>query len=417
MLRRAFLFLIGTLTLAGCGGQNVPYGGYQPQSITSTPRPGGAPGRSGSGRVVILLPLSGPLGNLGPPMLQAAQLALPPGGGPTLESKDTGGTPEGAAAAAKAAIAEGAGLILGPLTSAETAAVAPIAREAGIPVLAFTNASSQGQPGVWTLGITPAQQVRRLVAAAQVQGKTQFAALVPDTDFGRALADALTETCASAGLPPPTVRLHGTGMAAISTATREIADYGSRRGPIDARIKAARAQHDADGRREAAQLARSSVPPPPFNALLIGAVREDLQLLASVLPYYDVYGSQVQFMGPALWAVPSSGAAAMQGAWFAAPDTAARAPLEQAYSAKYNVPPPPLADLSFDAASIARVLASQGGFSTAALTQPAGFAGVDGWLALEPNGHVRRGLAVFRIERGGPAIVEPAPQSSSVPGT
>lgn len=78
-------------------------------------------------------------------------------------------------------------------------------------------------------------------------------------------------------------------------------------------MKAARAQGTPEGRRHAAELTRSSVAPPPFNALLLGAVRDDLQLLASMLPYYDVDRSQVQFMGPALWATPASGAGSMQG--------------------------------------------------------------------------------------------------------
>jgi branched-chain amino acid transport system substrate-binding protein len=51
-----------------------------------------------------------------------------------------------------------------------------------------------------------------------------------------------------------------------------------------------------------------------------------------------------------------------------------------------------------------------------ALTQGSGFIGVDGWLALLPDGQVRRALAVFDIERGGPQMVEPAPQSGNVPG-
>ena len=146
-------------------------------------RPGGPAGQ----RVAILLPLSGPRADIGQAMLHAAQLALDGPGAPPLDVKDTGGTPDGAAAAAQAAIAEGAGLILGPLTSPETAAVAPVARAANVAVLAFTNDPSQAQPGVWTLGITPGQQVRRLVAAAQAQGKSQFAALLPDTDFGHAM--------------------------------------------------------------------------------------------------------------------------------------------------------------------------------------------------------------------------------------
>jgi branched-chain amino acid transport system substrate-binding protein len=332
---------------------------------------------------------------------------------PPLDARDTRGTPEGAAVAARSAIAEGTGLILGPLMAAETSAVAPIARQAGVAVLAFTNASSLAQPGVWTLGITPDQQVRRLVSSAAAQGRTQFAALLPDNDFGRAMGEALTRACASAGLPPPNVRMHGAGMAAITAATRDISGYGNRRGPIDAQIKAARALNTPEGRRHGAELARSSIPPPPFNALLLGATGEALQEVAAMLPYYDVDRRAAQIMGPAIWSSPASGSGVMEGAWYAAPDPAARAGLEQSFSAKYGAPPPPLADLAFDAASIARLLATQSGFSAAALTQPAGFVGADGWLALLPDGQVRRGLAVFRVERGGAQMIEPAPQGAA----
>ena len=62
------------------------------------------------------------------------------------------------------------------------------------------------------------------------------------------------------------------------------------------------------------------------------------------------------------------------------------------------------------------MLAGRGGFSIGALTQPAGFVGADGWFALQSDGQVRRALAVFTIERGGPQMVEPAPTSGSVPG-
>jgi hypothetical protein len=349
-------------------------------------------------------------------MQQAAELALAVPNSPQLDVKDTGGTPAGAAAAAQAALAAGDGLILGPLTSLETAAVAPLARTAGVAVLAFTNDPAQAQPGVWTLGITPGQQVRRLVAAAQGQGKTQIAALLPDNEFGRAMSDALTQAAAANGLTPPNIHLHSPGMASINSAVRELADYANRRGPIDAQIKAARALGTPEGRRQAQELAKTSIPPPSFNALLLADTRDELAEIAAVLPYYDVDRSQVQIMGPALWASRASGSGAVPGAWYAAPDPAARAGLEQDFMAKYSVPPPPLADLAYDAASIARVLAGQGGFTVAALTQRAGFAGVDGWLGLLPDGQVRRGLAVFRIERGGPQMMEPAPQSAGSPG-
>ena len=46
-----------------------------------------------------------------------------------------------------------------------------------------------------------------------------------------------------------------------------------------------------------------------------------------------------------------------------------------------------------------------------ALCRPEGYAGVDGVLALQPAGTVRRGLAVFEIQGGAPVMIEPAPAS------
>jgi len=367
-------------------------------------------------KVAILLPLTGPLADRGKDLLQAAQLASQNGTGPALDVMDTGGTPAGAAAAAQSAINAGDSLILGPLTSAETASVAPIARGANIPVLAYTNDTSQSQPGVWILGITPEQQIRRLVAAAQAQGKTQFVALLPGTDFGRAMAAGLTKAIEANGLPPATVRMHSPGMASITAVTKDLSDYANRRGPIDAKVKAARALGTSEGRHEAQELVKTPIPPPPFNVLLLADTGEALQEIAAVLPYYDVDRSMVQIIGPALWANPASGSGTVSGAWYAAPDTSTRSNLERDYTAKYGAPPSPLADLAFDSASIAAIVLSRGAADTSILTQPAGFVGVDGWLMFQPDGQVRRGLAVFRIERGGPTLIDPAPQTAGVPG-
>ena len=411
MLRRALIILLSGLALGGCTNlqtARAPAGLVGPQA--------GGPVNT-SQTVAILLPLSGPRADIGNAMLQAAQLALSGPDAPPLLVKDTQGTPAGAATAAQAAIGESAGLILGPLTSPETAAVAPLARAASIAVLAFTNDPAQAQPGVWTLGITPGQQVRRLVAAAQGQGKTQFAALLPDNDFGRTLADALNQASVAAGLPPPQIRTHAKGMAGITSAARDLSGYANRRGPIDAKIKAARALNTSEGRHEAQELSRSPIPPPSFNTLLLGDTGDELAEIAAVLPYYDIDRTAVQIMGPAIWSNPASGSGAVTGAWFAAPDPAARVGLEQSYAAKYGTSPSPAADLAYDAASIARVLAGQGGYSVAALSQPAGYVGMDGWIGLQPDGQVRRGLAVFRIERGGPTMMEPAPQSAGGAGT
>jgi hypothetical protein len=239
--------------------------------------------------------------------------------------------------------------------------------------------------------------------------------MLPDSDFGRVMANALTQAASVRGLPPPEIRQYQPTMASINQTARDLSDFANRRGPIDAQIRAARAEGTPEGRRKAQDLAQQTIPPPPFDALLLGDVGDPLAEIAAVLPYYDIDASVVHILGPALWATAGSRGGQIVGAWYAAPDPGAREALAQAYAAKYGGPPPGLADLAFDAAAIARVLVGHG-YSVGALTQPNGFSGVDGWLVLEPDGEVRRGLAVFQIERGGGArVLAPAPESPAAP--
>ncbi len=325
------------------------------------------------------------MAEIGKPMLRAAQLALSVPGSPIMDIKDTGGTPQGAAQAANDAISGGAQMLLGPLTSAETAMVAPIALRARVPVLAFTNDTGQSQPGIWTLGITPGQQVRRLVGAAQGSNHTPVAALLPDNDFGKAMGDELTRVASIQGQQAPFVRMVGSGAGDITAAVNELAGNA---GPDQ---------------------------PFPYGAIMLGSTGSDLRAFAAAFAAAKIDRARVQILGPALWVDPASGSSVMVGAWFAMPDPDARRDLIRDYMAVYKEAPPPRADLASDAASIARVLAQRGGLMATGLTQPAGFAGVDGWVGLLPDGQVRRGLAVFRVDRSRATKISDAPAGPTVP--
>jgi branched-chain amino acid transport system substrate-binding protein len=336
---------------------------------------GGFPVGTGSGaHVALLAPLSGPNAERGTSLAQAAKLALEAPGSPQLDVLDTQGTPEGAANAARTALANGAGLILGPLTAQETAAASAVATPAGVGMLAFTSEVAQQRPGVWVLGLTPEQQVRRLVGASMAQGKSHFAALLPPNDYGRAMSDALIRAATSAGAGSPEIRtVDGSSMSSANAAVRDLSGYAGRRGPLDAQIKAARAQGTPEGRKLAVELSKRSIPAPSFDALLLAATGDQLSQITSLLPYYDIDRPAVRVLGPALWANPAArGGADLNGAWFAAPDPAARAAFDQQYNAKFGQPAPGLADLAYDAAAIARVVGGSGGFSPASLARAEG---------------------------------------------
>lgn len=421
------LAIASTMALAACVAP--PLSARYAAPLNQAAAPGSSSTQAAPGRrVAILVPLSGPNAEVGRALLQAAQLSLGQPGAPPLDQQDTHGTPAGAAAAAQMALDAGAGIILGPLTGPETAAAAPVARAAGIPMLAFTSDATQAQPGVWILGITPQQQVRRLVLAVQAENKTRLAAILPPNPFGDALATGFQSTTND----PQIVRAPAT-FPGYTAALKSVSDFATRRGAIEADQRAARAdaaeaakKDQADPtRKEAIDAARNTlaeigkreVPPPPIDALFIAASGDLLGQVVPLLAFYDVGPTQVRILGPALWARDAPRQPGLAGAWFAAPAPATRAPFEQLYTARYNAPARDFASLAYDAAGIARATAAPDGFPLFSLTRAEGFAGSDGLIGLQPDGQVRRGLAIFEIDRSGAHIVQPSPTSLAIPGT
>ncbi len=122
--------------------------------------------------------------------------------------KNDKGTPEGAAAAASEAIAEGAEIIVGPISAAATSAVAPVARKANVPVLSFSNDRRVAGNGVYLLSTLPEQEVDRIVSYTVSQGRRSIAALVPNSEsaqiFETALRTSIDKQKASLASSPAT---------------------------------------------------------------------------------------------------------------------------------------------------------------------------------------------------------------------
>src|SRR6266566_736255 len=182
----------------------APVGAPQsPSAGPKLPPPAGAtrPPAAGPVKVALLVPLSGANADLGKAMLEAAQLALfnTDSERLTLVPRDTAGTADGAANAAKSAISEGAQLLIGPLLAAEVEAVKPIARDAKINVIAFSTATQLAGGNVFLMGFQPRQEVVREVSLARDKGLSRFAALAPNSQYGHLMTDALRDAATASG--------------------------------------------------------------------------------------------------------------------------------------------------------------------------------------------------------------------------
>jgi ABC-type branched-subunit amino acid transport system substrate-binding protein len=322
-----------------------------------------------------LLPLSGQQEALGRALQQASELALFEQNDRRVEfvPLDTAGTAMGAGDAARRAVSLGAVSMVGPLTGAETAGAAPVAQAARLPVLAFTNDSSQARLGVWTLGVTPEQQMRRVMRSAMSSGARQFGMVAPDDAFGRALAGAMRQAAADFNLPSPAIALFNERAGAA--------------GPVQ-------------------EMSRRATN--PIDAVVIGATGFRARELAAAVRAGAQDNPRPLLLGHALW-IADAGLAnepALHGALFPAPDERARGAFDARFQQAFGQRAPRIAGVAHDAALMAAGLAlAPAGTTPDAMPR---FDGVDGPVQLRANGVVDRSLALFRVSPNGDAVlVEP----------
>ncbi|MGI9386318.1 MAG: penicillin-binding protein activator [Methyloligellaceae bacterium] len=337
-------------------------------------------------KVALLLPVSakGNTAKAAKALKQAGELALFEFDNPNilLITKDTKGTPEGARAAAQSAIKNGAELIIGPLFAKSVSSVAPIARQANVPVIGFSSDQSVAGNGVYLLSFLAGRDVPRIVSYAVGQGKKNFAALVPDTAYGRVVRAAFQKAVSANGgqvLAVEAYPLDANGMLEPARKISEAAKNGDT----------------------------------PIDALLIPGGPDTLPTLSPLIPYFEIDTKAVQLMGTGRWDFANIGRQkTLLGGWFPAPDPRGWREFTQRYVKTYGVVPPRIASLAYDAVSLAVSLSgNQPGqrYGAAQITRASGFAGVDGLFRLLPNGTSERGLAILEVQKFGSRVVDAAP--------
>jgi ABC-type branched-subunit amino acid transport system substrate-binding protein len=381
--RTALGLVLGAPLLAACSGVQ--------QSLSSFSSPFGSPGPAGPPqlpqavgnggvKVGLILPLSaaGNAGVAAQSMKNAAEMALAEFQNPNIQLliKDDGGSPQGAQQGTQQALDEGAEIILGPLFALSVPATAQGTRARGISVIAFSTDSSVAGRGVFLLSFLPESDVNRIIEYAASIGKRSFAALLPDNAYGNVVEVAFKQAVARRG---------GRVVA--------FEKYGADRAGV-ARIAQSLGQADA---------------------LLLADDGDSVVATADALAAAGANLKNIQLLGTGLWDNPRVfNSATLRGGLYAAPDPSGFRSFSGRYHAKYNADPVRTATLAYDAVALVAALArTQGGqrFSAEVLTNPSGFAGIDGVFRFRPDGTNERGLAVMKVAPGGSQPVAGSPKS------
>ena len=393
--RRFFIVSTVFSLLAGCSGANSP--NLASKSIDRSQdqiQPTQSPlQQQAKVKVALLLPLSdsrSSAANVAKSLKQSGELALFEFDNPSvlLITKDTKGTPEGAREAATAAIQSGAELIIGPLFSKSVTAVSPIARQANVPVIAFSSDQSVAGNGVYLLSFLAGRDVPRIVSYARSQGKSRFAALIPDNAYGTIVESAFQNAVRKSG------------------------------GQI---LKIARYPSDPNGMLKPAKSisALAKKDNVQIDALLLPGGPETLPSLSPLIPYFEIDTNSVQLLGTGRWDYANIGKeSSLLGGWYPAAHPQGWRDFAQRYSSTYGKPPPRIASLSYDAVSLALSLSSLSKgqrYSAQQIARPSGFAGVDGLFRFLADGTSERGLSIVEVRKFGSKVIDNAPTSFSNP--
>ncbi|HET9067524.1 MAG TPA: penicillin-binding protein activator [Amaricoccus sp.] len=297
----------------------------------------------------------------------------------------SGGTSAGGQAAAEQAVAEGAKILVGPLFSTETAGAQPVAARAGLSVLSFSNNTQVAGSNVFILGTSFENTADRLVAYGLAHGLRSFGVVYPTGLEGETARDAVRAAIAARGATLAGTQSYNLSVESIQAAA----------GPAAATLSGAGAQ----------------------AVILTDGPSGGLAFISEGLRANGL--TAAQFLGMQRWDVSAEALAvpALQGGAFAAPDPNLVAAFNGRYQTAYGETPHELAGLAYDGvAAVGALIAqarSQGGspFSTQRLTQPAGFAGVNGAFRFSSNGRIQRNLAMIEVRNGQAVVAERAARS------
>ena len=333
----------------------------------------------------MILPLSagGNAGIAGQSMRNAAEMALAEFNGANIQLvvKDDGGTAPGAPQAATQALDEGAEIIVGPLFAHSVTSAKQVARLRGVPMISFSTDTNVASSGAYLLSFLPESDVDRIISYAISQNKKSFVALFPSNAYGGVVEAEFNQVVAKRGGRVVLVEHYNEDRKTLGEMVKQVAQAAGR-----------------------------------GDALFIPDSGEAVGDVIHALATGGVNLKQFTVLGTGLWADDQRITAnnLLEGAWFAAPETAGYRSFAERYRARFHQDPVRQATLAYDAvAMVAALVKTQGQqrFTNDVLTNPSGFTGIDGVFRFRGDGSNQRGLAVMKVTQSGAQVIAPAPRN------
>ena len=386
------IVLLSLVNLSGCSSNPFSklFSGRSAPKIDSSIEVIG----KGSVRVALLLPLSvtGETKQIGQIYRNSAELALMQSTSKNIQLLiiNTNATYLGGSEAARKAISSGAELILGPVFTPAVSGATQVARFQNIPIIAFTQYIDNTRPGVYSLDSVIYDDIRRIISYSVSKGKENFAAILPNNDFGTLVEESFQKAVTDFDGKINTVFFYNLDPETKLGANEFLTIADNLKSIVD-----------------------------KVDAVFLPVGGNAAKNLAESLNYFNINNSQIQILGTGSWNEDGvNNSQSLKGAWFPAPTNVNFFKFSQQYFELYEAKPPRNATTAYDAILLAVGLTNKqdsNQFNHQTLTNSVGFRGVDGIFRFSSDGSIERGLAVYQINELAPQIIDPAPNLFSNP--
>ena len=385
------------------------------------------------GTLGVVLPLTGRFARFGEASLQGILLASGVFGGDATSPRmrvlirDSGGSPERAAAAVHELADAGVVAVVGPLLSEECEAAAAAAERAGVPLLTLTAREevSAARPHVFRVRTMPREEVEALVDhAMRTLGAQRFAILYPGDAYGRGLRRLFWNAVEERGGVVAGVASYDPGATDFGDPIRKLIGYPllssaekqalKQRGEMEKRARRLPPDEAAALRVKARALTGpdGALLPPivDFDALFIPESYEKVVLIAPQLAFHEAVG--MTLLGPNGWYHPDLvriGREHVEGAVFTAHFYGESGlgfvrDFDGRFEAAYAEQPDVLAAQAFDAANLVLMQLADGADSREDVREGVleieGYPGVTGVLTMRADGNARKRPFLLAVERG-----------------
>ncbi len=293
-------------------------------------------------------------------------------------------------------------IILGPVFSDKVNELKSLSSNKKIQTITFSNNLNIPNEDIFISGLTIKDEIRSIIDYAKNNNLKKFAIIAPENTYGNTIVKHFEYSILNEDINILSKVFFDPKNPDFYEIAKLISDYENRSQRLLDKIQLLKDENSEKSKKEIKFLqGKDTYGDLQFDSIYIAVENfQQLSLLSSTLPYYDVDPKKIQYFGTSLWnkkaIVKEPG---LNNSIFASLDNSKLDIFVRLYKDFYNEEPHPIAIYGFDTIGIISSFNSQGlTINRENLLNNTGYNGLTGMFVFRENGIVERELSLYRIK-------------------